>query len=394
MHLSKEISDSPTFKFAQAANEMKSKGKEIISLGLGEPDFKTPDYIVRATIEALHGGYTHYSVSQGLPELREHIAREVSSNNKWLYDSSEVIILPGVKAAVHMTLAAILEPFDEVINITPYYVSYPSIIKLAEPLANIVHVPLKENFTLDIQAIEKAITPKTKCILLNTPSNPTGVIFSKKELDAVVELSIKNNFFILSDEVYDKLIYKSTDFISLASYAENKDRIVVTNGYSKSYAMTGWRLGYAVGPKEIIRRMNKINQHINTNTCTFIQKGACSIYENNPAHLRPYVDELILRTTFFYKSLKEGKLLKGVIPQAGFFCFVDISETGMDSNSFCVRLLQETGIASTPGIAFGDDWDKFVRFSIAVPMQTIERAMGLLNTFTLEVSRSRGGRIL
>lgn len=382
MHFSKEIGESLTYKFSQAAGEMKAQGREIISLGLGEPDFSTPEYVVEATIAAMKEGYTHYSATQGLPELRKRIADKASSDYGVAYDASEVIILPGIKPAVYDALASILEPFDEVINITPYYVSYPSMIKLAEPTAEIVNVPLNRDFTLNADALKAAFNKKTKVILVNSPHNPTGMMFSKNEVEMIIALCLENDTYLIADEVYEKLTYNENVFTSFAKYPEIKDRLVFTNGYSKSYAMTGWRLGYAVGPKPVIARMNKIQQHVNTNTCTFIQKGACSIYENEPEHLEPYIKELQERTDYFDKAVQDIKIFKGIKPKAGFFYFVDISAAGMDSNSFCVKLLQETGIATTPGLAFGYDWDDHVRFSLAVPMATLERAVGLMKEFT------------
>lgn len=381
MHFSKEIGESLTYKFAQAAGEMKTQGREIISLGLGEPDFSTPDYVVEATIEAMKGGYTHYSATQGLPELRKKIAERATADYGVNYEASEVIVLPGIKPAVYDALAAILEPFDEVINITPYYVSYPSMIKLAEPTTEIVNVALNRDFTLNAAALKKAFNRNTKAILVNSPHNPTGMMFSKEEVEMIIELCLDNDTYLIADEVYEKLTYSGNVFTSFAKYPEIKEKLIFTNGYSKSHAMTGWRLGYAVGPKTVIARMNKIQQHVNTNTCTFIQKGACAIYEHEPEHLISYVKELEMRVAFFDEAVRRIKLFKGTKPKAGFFYFVDISATGMDSNSFCVKLLQETGIATTPGLAFGYEWDDHVRFSLAVPMSTLERAVKLMKEF-------------
>lgn len=381
MHFTKEVGESLTYKFAQAAGEMKAQGKEIISLGLGEPDFETPQYVKNATIEAMNSGKTHYSASQGLPELRSLIAERVSGEYGVNRTPVEIIVTPGIKSSVYFALASILEPYDEVINISPYYVSYPAMIKLAEPTAEIVTVILNKDYTLDIDKLKNAFNKKTKCILINTPNNPTGTVFNKDEIEGILRLCQEYNTYIISDEVYDKLIYSGINHISFGRYEEIKDRVIITNGYSKSHAMTGWRLGYAIGPKDVIAKMNKLQQHINTNTCTFIQEGACAIYKNEPDHIKPYVSELERRVEYFHTNINSFKMMSGIKPKAGFFYFADISTTGIDSNSFCVKLLQETGIASTPGIAFGYDWDDHVRFSIAVPMATLERAISLMKDF-------------
>lgn len=381
MYFEKEVGESLTYKFAQAANEMKAQGKEIISLGLGEPDFKTPDYVMMATVQAMKDGFTHYSATQGWPELRKLIVEDCNKSYGSEYTINDVIVTPGIKAAVYFALAAILEPGDEIILISPYYVSYPAMVKLAEPTAKIVNVTLNKDFTLDIDKMKAAFNKNTKAILVNTPNNPTGMVLSREEVELVIKLAVENNAYIVSDEVYEKLIYSGQTHISFGLYQEIKDRLVICNGYSKSHAMTGWRLGYAIGAHNVIAKMNKLQQHINTNTCTFIQVGACSIYKNEPVHIKPYVEELEKRIKYFDTELNKLDYISAVRPKAGFFCFIDISATGVDSNTFCADLLRKTGIASTPGIAFGPEWDSYVRFSIAVPMATLERAVRLLNGY-------------
>lgn len=384
MHFEKEVGESLTYKFAQAAGEMKAQGREIISLGLGEPDFKTPDYVVEATVEAMQNGFTHYSATQGWPELRNLIAADCSRVYGNDYTANDVIVTPGIKSAVYFALAAILEPQDEIILISPYYVSYPAMVKLAEPTTNIVNVTLSKDFTLDAKKLKAAFNKNTKAILVNSPNNPTGMVLSKEEVELVIQLAIENDAYIISDEVYEKLVYSGQKHISFGLYEEISDRLIICNGYSKSHAMTGWRLGYAIGTHDVIVKMNKLQQHINTNTCTFIQVGACSIYKNEPVHIPPYVKELEERIEYFDSELNKLNYITAVRPKAGFFYFVDISATGMDSNSFCADLLKKTGIASTPGVAFGPEWDSYVRFSIAVPMSTLERAVDLLKNYRFE----------
>ena len=384
MRFEKEVGESLTYKFAQAAGEMRAQGKEIIFLGLGEPDFKTPEYVIEATMKAMRDGFTHYSATQGWPELRKLIAEDCNKHYKASYTPNDVIVTPGIKAAVYFALAAILEPQDEIILISPYYVSYPAMVKLAEPSAKIINVTLEKDFTLNTEKLKEAVTEKTKAILINTPNNPTGMMLSKEETDSIVQLAKENHFFIISDEVYEKLVYSNYIHTSFGIYPEIRDRLIICNGYSKSHAMTGWRLGYAIGTHEIIAKMNKLQQHINTNTCTFIQVGACSIYQNDPVHITPYVKELEQRIDYFDAEINKLSYMKGIRPKAGFFYFVDISGTGVDSNTFCADLLKKTGIASTPGIAFGSEWDSYVRFSIAVPMTTLERAINLLNNYHYE----------
>lgn len=385
MVFEKEVGESLTYKFAQAAQERRNAGEEIISLGLGEPDFKTPDYVVDATIKAMQGGFTHYSATQGWPELRTLIAEDCNRYYDSNYSLNDVIVTPGIKSAVYFSLAAILEPNDEIILISPYYVSYPAMVKLAEPTAKIVNVTLSKEFSLDEDKLKAAFNKNTKAILINTPNNPTGMVLTKEEVELVVKLAVENDAYIVSDEVYEKLVYSRYKHTSFGLYQDIKDRLIICNGYSKSHAMTGWRLGYAIGANDVIAKMNKLQQHINTNTCTFVQVGACAIYKYEPIHISPYVAELEKRIEYFNTELNKLSYIKGVKPKAGFFCFVDISSTGVDSNTFCADLLKKTGIASTPGVAFGPEWDNYVRFSIAVPMATLERAVGLLQDYVFEV---------
>lgn len=384
MHFEKEVGESLTYKFAQAAGEMRAQGKEIISLGLGEPDFKTPDYVVEATMKAMQDGFTHYSATQGWPELRKLIAEDCNKNYGSAYTMNDVIVTPGIKSAVYFSLAAILEPGDEIILISPYYVSYPAMVKLAEPTAKIVNVTLAKDFTLDAEKLKAAFNKNTKAILINTPNNPTGMVLSKEEVELVVKLAVENDAYVISDEVYEKLVYSGHQHTSFGLYQEIKDRLIICNGYSKSHAMTGWRLGYAIGAHDVIAKMNKLQQHINTNTCTFVQVGACSIYKNDPVHIKPYVDELEARINYFDTELNNLPYITGVKPKAGFFYFIDISAVGVDSNAFCADLLKKTGIASTPGVAFGPEWDDHVRFSIAVPISTLERAVELMKGYRYE----------
>ncbi|MBQ3182171.1 MAG: aminotransferase class I/II-fold pyridoxal phosphate-dependent enzyme [Clostridia bacterium] len=380
MLFSKEVGESLTYKFAQAAGEMRAQGKEILSLGLGEPDFKTPQYVFDATVKAMEEGHTHYSATQGLPELRNLIADDYNKRFSSEYKRNNVIVTPGIKAAVYFALASVLEPGDEIILLSPYYVSYPAMVKLAEPTAEIKYVSLNRDFTLDIEAVRAAVSERTKAILVNSPNNPTGMVLSADEVAVICELAKENNFYIISDEVYEKLAYNGTVVTSFGEHQEIADKLIICNGYSKSHAMTGWRLGFAIGPSDILAKMNKLQQHINTNTCTFIQKGACAVYHNEPDHLPAYIEQLEKRVELFDTTVTSmGK--RNVRPAAGFFNFWDISFAGVDSNTFCAELLKKTGIATTPGIAFGADWDDHIRVSLAVDDKVLERAMELLTGY-------------
>lgn len=384
MIFSPEITKRPTKEFAEAVGRRRKCGKEIISFGLGEPDFKTPSYIVDAMFQAIQDGYTHYCDAQGLPELREKIAAHVKQEYGADYAVNEIAVTPGIKSAAYCALAAVLEPGDKVALCTPCYVAYPAMIKLAEPQAEIITIDLKPDYSFDMQRLEEVIAAGVKCLVVNSPNNPTGAMLSKAEVEKMIELCLANDVYILSDEVYDKIIFGAEQHVSFCSYPQIKEKLILANGFSKSHAMTGWRLGYALAPADICYKIARIQFNTNTNVTTFIQKGACSIFEHPWDHIAEYAAQLKERMAFFHEKVNALPKLSGILPQGGFFYFVNISETGLTSNQFAARLVEQTGIATTPGIAFGDAWDSYIRFSLAVPLDHIRRAAELLETFMQE----------
>ena len=382
MHFEKEVGESLTYKFAQAAGEMRAQGKEIISLGLGEPDFHTPGYVTEATANALKAGFTHYSATQGWPKLRELVAADCNKSYGSAYTANDVIITPGIKAAVYFALASILEPGDEVVMLSPYYVSYPAMVKLAEPAAKIIDVPFKRDFTLDKDALAKAFHKKTKAILLNTPNNPTGMVMSRDETDLVVKLALENDAYIISDEVYEKLVYSGMEHIGLGRYKEVRDRLVVCNGYSKSYAMTGWRLGFAAGPKEVIFFMNKIHQFTTMSANTTSQYAAVHAL-NNPLReglLGQMRDEYDKRRDIMVQGFLEMGLSLAV-PEGAFYVFPSVSALGMGSQEFCSRLLEEQRVAVIPGDAFGACGEGYIRCSYAYSEEMITKCLQRIALF-------------
>lgn len=382
MIFTEELTAAPTKIFAQGVAERRKQGKEILSFGLGEPDFKTPEYIKDAMNQAIEDGYTNYCNAQGLEELRELIARQATEDYGVDYDMREVAIVPGIKSAVYSSLAAILQPNDKVGLVVPCYVAYPAMIKMAEPTAQIIEIDMNRDYTFNTDEICRVIESGIKCIIVNSPNNPTGAMLTKKEMDRIVKCCTENNVYLLSDEVYDKIVFSGGKHISFGIYPELKNLLILANGYSKSHAMTGWRLGYAIAPKDICYRISKIQFNTNTNTCTFIQKAACSIYTHDQNHIVEYTRKLEERIKYFDKEINTMNKVRGIAPKGGFFYFVDISQTHMTSNDFCAKLVIETGIATTPGIAFGSQWDSYVRFSLAVPKKQIEYAVPLLREFT------------
>ena len=380
MKFSKEIGESLTLKFGQLARDLAAEGKEIISMAVGEPNFKTPSYIEEALIEALKEGHTHYSNSQGLVELREYIAKDINERYKTSFSHLDVIVTPGVKSGLHLALSSILEPGDEVIIFSPYYVSYPPLIKIAEPETKIIDIPVDQNNNLDLVKLEQVISNKTKCVIVNSPSNPTGKIITRQEIAAIIKLAKRYNTYILTDEIYDKLLYKDKEFYSFLG--QNADELVIyANGYSKSYCLTGYRIGYVIAPPLVLEKMLKLQQNINTNTNTFVQKGVVSIYQNKMTHLEDYLIELEARVNKLDTFIQSSKLFKGQAPEAGFFYFVDISASHLSSLAFAELLIKETGIVVTPGSGFGPHFDSHVRFSLAVSNEVLDKVISKLKTF-------------
>lgn len=381
MIFTEEVMARPTKEFAEAVGRRRKAGKEILSFGLGEPDFKTPQYVVDSMFKAIEDGYTHYCDAQGLIALRELIAKDISKNYSVDYSANEIAITPGIKSAAYSALTVVLQPGDKVGLCTPCYVAYPAMIKLAEPTAQIYDIDLNKDYSLNMVRLREIANCGIKCLIINSPNNPTGSMLKKEEVEEIIDICLKNDIYILSDEVYDKIVFNKNKHISFADYPQVKDRLLLANGYSKSHAMTGWRLGYLAAPNEICTKIAKLQFNTNTNVPTFIQKGACSIYEHEWDHITKYTEELEERMLYFHNNINSIDKLSGILPQGGFFYMVNIEETGMTSNAFAAKLVESTGIATTPGIAFGKTWDGYIRFSLAVPLKNIEQAISLIKEF-------------
>lgn len=381
MILADEIMAKPTKQFAEAVGRRRKDGKEILSFGLGEPDFKTPEYVVDSMFKAIEDGYTHYCDAQGLRELRELIANSIKDNYSVDYSFQEIAITPGIKSAAYSALAVILQPGDKVGLCTPCYVAYPAMIKLAEPTAEILDIDLNKDYSLNMTRLKEVIDQGIKCLVVNSPNNPTGAMLKREEVEEIIDICLANDVYILSDEVYDKIVFQGNEHVSFAQYPRIKDKLILANGFSKSHAMTGWRLGYAAAPVDICSKIARLQFNTNTNVPTFIQKGACSIYEHDWNHIVSYTKSLEERMKFFHNSINSIDKLSGILPQGGFFYMLNIEKTGMSSNEFAAKLVETTGIATTPGIAFGKNWDHYIRFSLAVPLDNIKLAVELIKEF-------------
>ncbi len=382
MLFGKEITNSLTLKFAEVARCLNREGVKIISLELGEPDFPTPNHIIEATYQAMLSGFTRYSDPMGLFELRKKIAYSLISSNNIEVKPDNIIITPGAKQAILFALMSILKPGDEIINITPSYVSYNPCIKIAEPKSYIIEIPLnKKDLRLPIEKIKKVITPKTKAILLNSPNNPTGKIFSYEEIETIVNIAKKYNIFIISDEIYSLFNYSGEKTISPASFPGMEDLVITINGFSKSYSMTGWRLGYSVANEETINNMVRIQQNTTSCATSFVQAAGVEALNGDQSFITMVQKEYQKRRDRITQLFKEMAQIPCIDPSGAFYVFPDFSEFGLSSNTLAELLLKKTGVVSTPGTVFGDHYDNHLRFSYATSLDVIEEGLLKLTEF-------------
>jgi len=319
----------------------------------------------------------------GLPQLKKKIANKLQVENGISCDENNILISAGAKQAFQIIVSSLLVPEDEVIILNPSFVSFIPQVLIAEPQCTVKSVDVNKNdFTISIEDIKKVITSKTKLLVVNSPNNPAGYMLSQNQLCDLYTLAEEHNFYIISDEIYEKLRFGNTEHFSIGSLEiKGVKRVITINGFSKSHAMTGWRLGYACFPQELFSNIQKIQMHTNTNTCTFIQEAMSNAFEADLSYLDAYNEKLKRRIGWYKEMLDRTEKISGVIPEGGFFAFLNISELGIDSNTFCSRLIEKTGVATTPGIAFGENWDDHIRISFATDDDTVKQGLSLIEEF-------------
>ncbi|MCH4283962.1 MULTISPECIES: aminotransferase class I/II-fold pyridoxal phosphate-dependent enzyme [Erysipelotrichaceae] len=363
-------------KFFDLASQMEG----VISLGVGEPDFDTPWHIREAAIYSIEEGRTHYTANQGLLELREEIVSYAKRRFNLDYDPNDnVIVTVGGSEAIDIAMRALVNPGDEVILMEPCYVAYTPSVELCG--AKPVHIKLehKDEFKLTPEKLEAAITPKSKVMLLNYPSNPTGGVMTKEDYEKLVPIIKKHELIVISDEIYAELTYDG-EFCSLANFEEIKDQVIVINGFSKAFAMTGWRLGYTLANKEFTAAMNKIHQYIIMSAPTAAQYGAIEALHNGDIHVAEMKEAYESRRNFITKGFNRIGLPTH-LPHGAFYIFPDIRSTGLTSDEFCEKLLAEEKVACVPGTAFGDAGEGFVRVSYAYSIEHIKEAIERIDHF-------------
>jgi aspartate aminotransferase len=375
-----QLTPSLTLSIDSKAKAMKAEGIDVCGFGAGEPDFDTPEHIKAAAIEALQAGFTKYTPSAGIPELRAAIAEKLARDNGLTYRAGQVIVNNGAKHSCYNAILATCQPGDEVIIPAPYWVSYPDMVRLvgAEPV--IVPTMERNNWKMRAEDFENAMTPRTKMLIMNTPCNPTGSVYTREELEAIVEVASGEDIYILSDEIYEKLVYDDAKHVSIASLSkEAYDLTITVNGFSKAYAMTGWRLGYLAAPEAVAKAVDSIQSHTTANPSSFSQRGALAALKGDQQCVADMREEFDMRRNYMIDRLSKIPNVTAVKPQGAFYVLLNISQLGLTSQNFADRLLSKANVAVVPGAAFGDD--RTIRLSYATSIDIIKKGLDRLQDF-------------
>ncbi|MEC4984360.1 MAG: pyridoxal phosphate-dependent aminotransferase [Oscillatoria sp. PMC 1068.18] len=375
-----KVPPSITLAIAAKAKLMKEEGVDVCSFSAGEPDFDTPEHIKAAAKQALDEGKTKYGPAAGEPKLREAIASKLQSDNHLPYQPENVIVTNGGKHSLFGMILALIEPGDEVIIPSPYWLSYPEMVKLAGGEPVIVPTKAEYDYKITPEQLKAAITPQTKLFVLNSPSNPTGAVYTPEEIKTLAAIILENDLLVVSDEIYEKILYDGTEHLSIGAVSpEIFARTITSNGFAKSYSMTGWRVGYIAAPVELIQAMTIIQGHSTSNVCTFAQFGAIAALSGSQEPVEMMLQAFAKRRKAMLEAVEAIPGLSCPKPNGAFYLFVDITKTGLSSLDFCNTLLDSQQVATIPGVAFGAD--NCVRLSYATDMTSIEKGMQRLAKF-------------
>jgi len=375
-----EVNPSLTLAIAAKAKAMKADGIDVCSFSAGEPDFDTPAHIKAAAKLALDEGKTKYGPAAGEPKLRAAIARKLKTENNLDYQAENVIVTNGGKHSLFNLMLALIEPGDEVIIPAPYWLSYPEMAKLAGGVPVIVQTDASTGYKITPDQLRSAVTTKTKLFVLNSPSNPTGVVYTPAEIEALAEVVVEQDILVVSDEIYEKILYDGAKHVSIGSLgSEIFGRTIISSGFAKAYSMTGWRIGYLAGPVEVIKAAITIQGHSTSNVCTFAQYGALAALETSQDCVEQMRQAFAKRRQVMLERLNAIPAMTCAPPDGAFYMFVNISKTGLTSLEFCDNLLKSHQVATIPGIAFSAD--DHIRLSYATDMASIEKGMDRLDKF-------------
>jgi aspartate aminotransferase len=374
------LAPSLTLAITAKAKELRAAGEDVIGLGAGEPDFDTPEHIKEAATQALADGFTKYTPASGTPELRAAAASKFERENGLQYDPQQIIVSCGGKHSCYNVMLACCQRGDEVIIPAPYWLSYPEMVTLAEATPIILETTDATEFKVTPDQLRDAITDRTRIFILNSPSNPTGSIYTPEETRALGDVCVEKGILIMSDEIYEKLIYGDAKFQSVAACSpEHQAHTIIVHGLAKAYSMTGWRIGFTAAPLPIAKAIGAIQSHSTSNPTSFAQVGAVQALEGPQDHLEMWLSEFKKRRSVAFEQLNAIDGISCVNSKGAFYLFPNISNTGMKSAEFCERLLAEAKVAAVPGIAFGSD--DYIRISYATSMDNIEKALARLAQF-------------
>lgn len=374
------LTASLTLVIDAAAKRMKAEGQDVVGFGAGEPDFDTPQHIKDAAAAALAAGFTKYTPAAGIPELRKAIADKHWRENGLEYRPEQIIVSCGGKHACYNAILATCQEGDEVLIPSPYWLSYPEMVKLAGATPVILPTTDRTEFKVTPDQLRAAITPRTRLFILNSPSNPTGTVYTPEEVRALGDVCVEKGVLILSDEIYEHLLYDGAIHRSVASFSRaHYEHTILVHGFAKAWSMTGWRLGWTAAPEPIARAIDAIQSHSTSNPTSFAQKGGVAALTGPQDHLRSWLAEFDRRRTYAWRRLNQIPGLSCVNARGAFYLFPNISATGLKSTEFCQRLLEAEKVAAVPGIAFGAD--DYIRISYATSMENLEKGLDRIERF-------------
>lgn len=379
------LSPSLTLAIDSKAKAMKAAGEDVVGFGAGEPDFDTPDHIKMAAVKALADGFTKYTPSSGIPELREAIAAKFKRENGLIYKPSQIIVSNGGKHSCYNVILATCEEGDEVIIPAPYWLSYPEMVKLAGATAVILETSDQTEFKVTPEQLRAAITSKTRLFILNSPSNPTGSVYTPDEIKALGDVCVEKGVLIMSDEIYEHLLYDGAVHRSVASFSPaHFEHTIVVHGFAKAWSMTGWRLGFLAAPEPIAKAIDAVQSHSTSNPTSFAQRGGVAAISGSQDHLPRWLAEYAKRRTRAWEMLNAMPGVSCVNSKGAFYLFPNIRRTGLKSAEFCARLLEQEKVAAVPGIAFGAD--DYIRISYATSLANIEKGLERMHRFAQKLN--------
>ena len=389
-----EITPSLTLEITAKAKKMKEEGISIIGFGAGEPDFNTPQYIIDSAKKALDIGFTKYTPAAGMLELKKAISEKFALDNELTYDASQIVVSSGAKSSLYHAICAIVDEGDEVILPSPYWLTYPELIKLAGGTCVLVETQKKNGYKITADEFEKSITDKTKCLILNTPNNPTGAVYSKEEIESIAKVVEKHGLYVISDEIYEKLVYDGAVHYSIAQCSEYmKEHTIIINGMSKSYSMTGWRIGYLAAPSSIAKAISSMQSHTTSNACSIAQYASVTALRDSEG--KEFIDKMQKvfdeRRKLMVKMLSEIDGIESIEPKGAFYVFVNVSKlygktfegVKVEGSLSFADCALKAGVALIPGIAFGND--ECIRLSYAISKEDIEEGLKRFAKFIKEL---------